>query len=90
MDSRDVLVHDGVVVTHDAEPGPLLGVAPVLQGLPHHRGAAGGGAVTGHTRAQSGALKPTMKIYKCLVYFSLVLLLDELIHVKEMLLTMYT
>ena len=57
MDSRDVLVHDGVVVTHDAESGPLLGVAPVLQGLPHHWGAAGGGAVTGHTGAQSGALK---------------------------------
>ena len=37
--SRDVLVHDRVVVTHDAQPGPLLGVAPVLQGLPHHRGA---------------------------------------------------
>ena len=55
--SRDVLVHDGVVVTHDAEPGPLLGVTPVLQGLPHHRGAAGGGAVTCHTGAQSGALK---------------------------------
>ena len=37
--SRDVLVHDRVVVTHDAQPGPLLGVAPVLQGLPHHWGA---------------------------------------------------
>mgnify|MGYP006903942660 CR=1 FL=1 len=37
--SRDVLVHDGVVVTHNAQPGSLLGVAPVLQGLPHHRGA---------------------------------------------------